>query len=230
MDKINFTGGFLLKKPLPPEVWEKTYNEIIPHKRVIINDIPNIGDIFVASKRCYDNEIGLYLLNKKINFEYYPKIDLKTRLDSYYPEEAKSVLQEQKTVIRGETSLTKMFQLHKKMKTAIAKYKWKKNDHIKKTYEALELSSEDYTHTIKKNVTIITDKDGNLIAKASPNTNTGTNYVLVYPKPKNHVDPFRMVIIDYEGKKTMDSTNIEDLKGFTKGFKKAIEIDRARNK
>ena len=106
MDNINFTGGFLLKSPKPQQ-WSKIYDEIVPRNRVIVNDLKGKDNVFFATKNCYDPSILKYLIDNKVRFTFYPKINLKSRIDSYYPEKAAEILDAETEVITLKRKMLK---------------------------------------------------------------------------------------------------------------------------
>lgn len=229
MDKINFTGGFLLHKPTK-RMWEKVYTEIVPkNKRVIINDLYEDGNVFFATKSIHDSNILKYLLTKRtLNLTYYPNISTKTRLDSYFPDEAVKTLD-------NELAISDKKEIRKHIKKEIInsadslralKYRWKENDYIAQTYKALKITPENYKAKTKNHITTLYDQNGNIAARVSPNTQQGTNYAYIYPSLLS--DKFKMVVIDYNGEIIGSSSNIDLLAKFRKKFHQAVRTDYGR--
>ena len=225
MDKINFTGGFLLHKP-DVKKWEKAYDEIVPRKRIIIHDLKEQDNIFFATPSCYDSSILKYLFGEKFKFTFYPDINLKNRLDAYYPEEAIKILDAQETVITDKRKMRKYIVEPKPCSIQSLKYKWKPNDNIEQTLTALKLDKEDMKIKTAKSVTTITDRNGKLVAKVSPNTAQGINYALVYPRYGN--ENLRMIAIDHHSQIITDTTDINYLQEFKERFIRAVKFDKGR--
>lgn len=226
MDRINFTGGFLLKKPTP-KMWEKVYNEAVPATRNIINDLYEDGNLFFATKNSYDSAILKYLLNKRtLNFVYYPNVSTKNRFDSYHPEEALKILDK-------EVALTDRKEIRKSIKPekqripeSLRKYKWRENDYVSQTINALKINPENYNIVIKNHMTEFRDKNGKVVIEASPNTHSGINYILVYPH--RDFDDLRMIAANHRGEILRTSTNIDLLKTFKAKMSEAAKLDFGR--
>lgn len=225
MDKINFTGGFLLHNP-KPQKWEKIYNETVPKKRVIINDLKSQGDIFFATSNFYDKSILKYLLGARVKFTFYPNINLKKRISAYCPEEAAKILDAESLVIRDKRKMKKIIEEPKPDPVKAMRYEWKPNDHIQQTITALKLNPEEYTFKTRKSITTITDKNGKVFAKASPNSSHGINYVMVYPRFDD--EKVRMLMINHRGEILTETNNIENMNNFTENFRKTVKFDRER--
>lgn len=228
MDRINFTGGFLLHKPTP-RMWEKVYNDALQgKKRIIINDLYEKGDIFFATKNGHDSNILKYLLSKRtLNFKFYPNISTKNRLDSEFPQEAIKILDSELAI----TSRPKMKEFIKPVyinPNKNLKYRWKENDHIEQTFKALKLDPENYVTKTQKHMTVIYDRNGVMVACASPNSQRGINYVYQY---SNHLNKdFRMLIINHKGEILAQSTDINRMQEFKNNFIKAVKIDSGRTR
>lgn len=229
MDNINFTGGFLLRKPTS-EMWKKVYNEAVPRSnRIIINNLYKDGNVFFATKESQDSKILKYLLNvKALKFTYYPNIGIKDRLDIYSPAEAVNLL-------NREISLSDKTKIRKYLKTETEinpitgrKYKWEPNDHIEQTFKALKLNTQNYNVKTENHVTYIYDKNGKMVVKTSPNTNTGINYAFVYPHYSD--EKLLMVVINDEGKIFTKSSDIDSFGKFYEDFSKAVKIDAERTR
>ena len=227
MDRINFTGGFLLKKP-SPKMWEKIYTDNLQDKkRIIINDLYEAGNVFFATKSGHDSNILKYLLNKRnLQFTFYPNINTKCRFDNQFPDEAVKRLD-------TELAVTDRKEIKKYIKpdpiispARKLLYKWKQNDHIEQTFKALKLDPENYTTKTKNHITRIYNRNGTLIAKVSPNTTAGINYVYEYPHFSN--TNFRMLTINHNGEILSQTQNIEKMTEFNEYFKKAVKFDMGR--
>lgn len=226
-NRINFTGGFLLHKPTP-KMWEKIYTDNLQNKkRTIINDLYEAGDVFFATRSGHDSNILKYLLNKRnLKFTFYPNVSTKNRFGRELPEE---VIKQLDT----ETALTERKEIKKYIKpepvVSPAKrllYKWKPEDYIAQTFKALKLNPENYTTITRKHVTLIKHNSGAVVAKVSPNTTNGINYVYEYPHPSNST--FRMVIIDHNGNILDQTSKLEKMSEFNKHFAAAVKTDIGR--
>ena len=222
MDRINFTGGFLIKSPTPAK-WKKI-EEVLPKHKIILPKY-NDSDVFVAVKPCYDPQIASQILAKKINFKFYPNINLKTRLDAHNMDEAYKIIGAQTEEISTFADLRQYIKSLKKP-FRIPKYNWKPEDHIPKTFKVLGLEQENYVVKIKNGITIIKDKNGKLIAKASPNTDKGTNFIYVYPK--NSDDSSKKLAVASEGE-IFEFSPLQYM-DFKKQFMRAVKIDNARKR
>lgn len=226
MDRINFTGGFLLKKPTP-KMWEKVYNEAMPKHKNIINDLYEEGNVFFATKNGYDSSILKYLLSKRtLNFTYYPNVSTKNCFSAYYPEEAVKIL-DKEVVLTDRKEIQKTIKPEKKLlPDSLKQYKWKENDHIAQTFKALNLNPENYTTITRKHITLIKHNSGATVAKVSPNSVNGINYVYEYPHPSNK--NFRMVVIDHNGNILSQTTNLGKMAEFSEHFSAAVKTDIGR--
>lgn len=229
---ISFNGGFWIKKP-SPEMWS-AIKEVMPRRKQILEQLNDDGDKFFAIKTCYDKEMTFKLFNQeikkgreveKVDFKFYPDINLKVRIDSYFPEEAKETINAQKRVIENRSSIRKFFAQEPIKQKPIMKYRWKPEDQVAQTLTALKLDKENCNIDIKNGVTKIYDKSNNLIAIASPNSHKGYNYVYEYPtvtKPDA-----RRLVVDYNGA-IVHEFGILDSKIFRKFFERNVKIDNGR--
>ncbi|MBP3820844.1 hypothetical protein J6G99_04270 [bacterium] len=222
MDNINFTGGFLIKKP-STRMWHNIEN-ILPRKKAVFQQFNEDGDKFFAVKTFYDKQIADFILNKHIDFKFYPDINLKTQLDPEKLAEAKKIINSQKNIIEIRKDLRKFFKPLKKIFKP-KKYKWKPNDHILQTFKALGLNSSECTYSIKNGITIIKDSSGKIVAKASPNSHFGTNYV--YVLPKNSDGSPKKFAVDFNGNIVHEFKEINS-KSFRENFLNTIKIDLGR--
>ena len=227
MDNINFTGGFLLKAPKPQQ-WEKIYNEIVPKKRVIVNDLKGKDNVFFATKNCYDPSILKYLIENKVKFTFYPKINLKNRIDSYYPEKATEILDAETEVITLKRNMLKYLETPTKSAVKQLKYKWKPEDHIPQTLQALKLDKSQCKISTKNSITTIKDLNDKILAKVSPNNNRGISYALIYPRFGD--EKLRMVVTTHKGEIVTDTTDIDKLADFKKHFMHAVTLDLSRQR
>ena len=221
MEQINFKGGFLIKKPTRCQ-WEQI-KDVLPKKKCVFETFNDEGDKFFAIKSCYDEDMAKYILNQKFKFAFYPNINLKSRLDTYFPEEAHKVIDAQTDVIINRKELRK-FLVSNQAPFSVPKYRWKPNDHIEKTYSALGLNPSECKTKIKDGITYIFDKNGKNIAKASPNNEKGVNFVYIYPK--NHDDPSQRFALSQGGER-YDFSAMEII-DFQKKFLQNIKIDKGR--
>ena len=224
MNEISFQGGYLLSKPTS-RMWNIIQGELPKHK-CIVENINGEGDNFFSIKKVYDKDMASLILRKNINFKFYPDIDLHTRINSYFPDEALKTLSEQTNVIETREQLRKYIKSIEPKKIVIKKYRWKPNDHIEKTYKALGLEQSEYITEITNFVTYIKDKKGNIIAKASPNNQRGVNFVYVYPQPQKYIMEAQRFALSQSGERenfgALQSIN------FFKEFNKNVRIDAGR--
>ena len=224
MNEISFQGGYLLSKPTT-RMWNIIQEELPKHK-CIVKDINGEGDIFFSIKKVYDKDIASLILRKKLDFKFYPDIDLRTRIDSYFPEQSLKTIEAQTNVIETREQLREYIKSLQPKRVIVKKYHWKPNDHIEKTFKALGLNQSEYELEIKNFVTYIKDKKGNIIAKASPNNQIGVNFVYVYPQPQKDVREAQRFALTQNGEReyfgALQSIN------FFKEFNKNVKIDAGR--
>ncbi len=226
MDNINFTGGFLVYKP-NERAWNNVVANILPHKNVPFDRFNECGDKFVAIKSCYDKEFGLDLIKRKLKFLYYPNINLKSGLDPMYPEKAKEILSNEITIDSTYKFKKYIKEKFPEEKHHIKKYKCKPEDHVDKTLKYIDRDISQCVITKEKGVTFFKDKNtGKIIAKASPNTIRGTNFVYVYGK--NNSEPTKKVAISYLGEVYEFPTL--HIKDFWNNFQRAVKIDMDRKR
>lgn len=225
MNDISFSGGYLIYKPSPTK-W-RNIKKALPSKKCVFEDYNDNGDKFFAVKSFYDREMAKIILSKKVKFKFFPDINLKTCLDSYYPEEAREVVASQTNVIETPKQLRKFIKVNTPKKVhSILKYRWKPEDHIEKTYKALELDSAEYPFYIEKGITYITDKNGKIVAKASPNNEKGINFVYEYPRrPDDSSRKFALI----QGGETFDFGPLQ-WKQFETHFMQNVKIDQSRKR
>lgn len=225
MDSINFQGGFFIGKP-SSRVWNNIKAELPKHKCVFENFNEN-GDKFFAVKSCADSDMVGMILRKKVNFRFYPDINLKSRLDSYNPKQAQEIINSQTTIYETKEQLRQFLKdLPQKTVKLIKKYHWKPNDHIDKTFEALGLNQNEYKTQIKSGITYIKDKSGKVIAKVSPNNERGVNFVYVYPR--NYDEASKRFALSQSG----ETENFGPLQiiEFQNNFMKNVRIDLGRKR
>ena len=227
MDNINFTGGFLLKSPKPQQ-WSKIYDEIVPRNRVIVNDLKGKDNVFFATKNCYDPSILKYLIDNKVRFTFYPKINLKSRIDSYYPEKAAEILDAETEVITLKRKMLKYLETPQKSAVRQLKYKWKPEDHIPQTLQALKLDKSQCKISTKNSVTTIKDLNDKLLAKVSPNNGRGISYALIYPRFGD--EKLRMIATTHKGEIVTDTTDIDKFVDFKEHFMHAVKFDLGRQR
>ncbi len=226
MDKINFTGGYLLKQPAQ-KLLEKFNNEIMPkRKRIIIPNIPRKGDYFFVIKDCYDKEVAEYLLKKPFNFIYYPEITLKSRLNSQKPQEAKKYIAAQTNMLKKTKEIEKYISELRPSPKPI-NYYWTPNDHIEPTVKYLRINPNEYDITTTNHITKIRIKDnGNLLATISPKNHEGSHIAYIFPRYGD--EDFKIVKFDYTNKIVIEDTNISNLPKYDEQFNKAVQIDKGR--
>jgi len=224
MDNISFSGGFLIQKPSPIK-WKNIKAQLPPNK-CIFEDYNANGDKFFAIKNFYDRDMLYVLLRKKVNFKFYPDINLKNRLDSYYPEEARKVVSAQTNVLDTVEQIRLFIkECAPKRNFTIAKYRWKPEDHIDKTLKALGLKSTECSVSKKDGKTYI--KNGkNILAIASPNNEHGINFVYVFPKTSGGES--KMFALSQGGE--TEPFSPLNYKEFNKLFLRNVKIDLARKR
>ena len=235
-NNINFRGGFLIKKP-STEIWNGIQS-VLPRKKCVFQEFNAEGDKFFAIKDCHDAQIARYILDtnknagknskNKIKFQYYPEINLKTGLDTYFPEEARKTIDGETQVIKTNKKLENQF-FSKKEEEIVPiykKYRWKENDHISQTLKALKLKDDECKVTIENGITMIYDLKGNAIAAASPNGHKGINFVYEYSRDGKNS---RKLAVDRNGEIIWEY-GINEITDFQKFFERHIRIDKGRNK
>ena len=225
MYNVTFQGGFLLKRPTSDTLWKEIQAEF-PSSKCVIEDFNEYGDKFFAIKTVYDKAMASILMSKKVKFRLYPDINLKSRLDPYNPNEAREIIQAQTNFIEDEDELRQFIRSGKKI--LIEKYRWTPDDHIDKTYKALGLNPSEYKTIIKKGITYIEDKNGNVVAFASPNNNKGVNFVYASSKTENLDPSFEKFALDqYGNKEYFGPLKTGD---FRKHFMDNVKIDLGRKR
>ena len=180
-NNVTFKGGFWIKSP---EKWNDIV-KIMPRRKCIIDTVNEHGDKFFAIKTAYDKEMAFNLLRKKVDYKFYPDINLKSRLDGRLPKESMAVVEAQERVLKGD-EIRAYFANYNKTSLPISKYRWKPEDHIDQTFKALKtvlgIDRNNCNVKIEKGIATIFDKSGKKIAKASPNSDKGYNYVYILPR------------------------------------------------
>ncbi len=236
-NNINFTGGFLIRNVANSTILDKVYDEIVPKKRIILQDLFEKGDFFFASKSCYDKEISEYLIKRGFKFFYYPELNLKSRLSAWEMDKAIEKINSS-SVITDEDEIVKQASKFE-INHAPMRYRWKENDHIQQTINALKRLSNSDTSPIQfdeKNVlistnnhlTVIKSKDGKLIAKVSPNNDKGISYAMIYPKYGD--EHMLFMSTNYKGEIFSPTKDIDNLKEFMKKFRNAMKVDASRKR
>lgn len=223
---INFNGAFLVKNT-SLETWN-LMKATFPKKKCAIPNLNSNGDRFIAVKDCYDILIADFInKNKDIKFEYFPNINLKSMLDPEKPKEAESFIRAQTNVIKTRTQMMNYIRKVRKQFMIPDQYYWKPGDHIEQTMKALGLNTDQYRTYDKNGITFIKDKTTKkVIAKASPNSNNGINYVYVNSGVNGNPSS-RKLAIDHTGKIIWEYSVI-DIKSFKDNFLRAINIDEER--
>lgn len=223
-NRISFQGGFLLKRPTNNKLWKEVVDEL-PSSKCIIEDFNEYGDKFFAIKSIYDRAMASVLIHKKVPFRLYPDINLKTRLDSRNPEEARKVIASQTNIIEDEKELRKFVSTGGK-KVLIEKYRWVPEDHIDKTYKALGLEKSKYKTVIKDGITYIKNKNNETIAMVSPNNQRGVNFVYLCSKTDNSDPSLEKFALDLNGNRRyfgpLQTKEFHDL------FMKNVKLDLGR--
>ena len=232
MDSVNFRGAFLIKKPKCDvnNNFVKAWNSIqaeLPKKKCVFPQFNKRGDKLFVVKSVYDRAMASIILNCNVRFKFYPDINLKNRLDSDFPEEAKKVLDAQKNVISTKEDLRNYVQIHKEKPIVLSKYRWKPDDHVDKTYRALGLNKDEYHTKIVSGITLIKDKNGKIVAKASPNNERGVNFIYVYPTNWNDFSSRRLALS--QNGDTYEFGPLE-IVNFQKQFIKNVKIDLGRKR
>ena len=221
MDRINFTGSFLIKQP-NTQLYEKFCERVLPRShRTIVKDVYKKDNVLVTVRKTYDKEIAEYLLARPFNFVYYPNAGTKKCFDSQFPKKAEEILNGQKRVLKNRSEIEAYIKRLTYSEKPIT-YKWRHNDHIDQTLTALKLKPEDCIVTTKDNVTTIYKKeDSRILAKVSPNNDIGDNFALLYPRFSQ--DPIKYAKINYKGEITEITSDISKLKEFKKSFITAVK-------
>ena len=224
MDNITFQGGFLIKKP-SKTTWN-SIQEAMPRHKCLFQDFNGNGDKFFAIKSVYDEAMARVLLRKRVGFKFYPDINLKSRLDTYYPEEAHKIVDAQTNVIETKDGLKEFLKTITKKPVYIKRYHWKPEDHIDKTFRAAELNPAEHTVSVSDHITYIKDKSGKVVAKASPNNERGVNFVYIYPKKH---EPFSRRLAVNEGGEVHEFSALQTIE-FQKLFMKNVRMDMGRKR
>lgn len=230
MDRINFCGGFLIRKP-KPEVWEKLEKTVMPNHKCYIPKYNEQGDKFLAVKRRYDYDIAKFIKDNGLECIYYPDICLKTQIDSRKLDEAKEIINKQTNFIVGTKNLKNAIKV-KADQFLLGSYIWKRGDYVQKTLDALRLNPDSCTVVTNKKTLVSTiyrkgkGNENKVVAKMSPNNHNGTNFVYVLPT-RNNPDS-RKIAIDRKGGIIEFPTLA--FKDFEKNFMAAIAMEKTRLK
>ena len=235
MNDINFKGGVFIKNPKTGDKWNDVWNVIkseLPRRKYLFEDYNGDGDKFVAFKSCYDKDMASVILRSGVKFKFYPEINLKSRLDTYFPEESRKIVDSQTNVIESEDELRKFMQESDIKPALFKKYRWVPNDHIEKTYKATGLNPDDCITEIVDGVTFIKDKSGKTLVKASPNNARGVNFVYQYPQKvassSNKDETSRRFALT-QGGETKDFGPLRVVE-FFKNFRENVKIDAGRKR
>lgn len=227
MDNISFTGGFLIRHNSFSH-WNKIYNSIIPKQRFLKHNLFSKKNVFVVTKDEHDKAIADYLYTNNIAFSYYPNINFK----SYVHNMNKEALE---AFVKSETEMTNEHEIKsfvaKRAKSFIPEdYVWSMNDHIPQSLNALRtidyLDVDTLKPVTKKHITTFFDKDGRMVAKASPNSSRGINIVFAYPRFKD--EQFVMIKTDYNHNIRSKTDDINLLTEYNRNFMIAVNEDRKR--
>lgn len=226
MNNINFGGGFLIEKPKNATIWSNIKKELPRHK-CIIENINDKGDKFFSVKSIYDKDLAGLILRQNVKFKFYPDINLKVRMDAYYPEDARKILKEQTNIIESEEQLREYIKKINRPNVALLKkYRWTPEDHIDKTLQLIGVNKSDCKIKIKSGVTYIYNSNDKILAKASPNNTEGINFVYIYPK---NIDSFsRRIALSQDGT-TYEFSPVQYTK-FLEKFMKNVKIDLGRKR
>jgi hypothetical protein len=167
------------------------------------------------------------LLRKKVSFKFYPDINLKNRLDSYYPEEARKVVSAQTNVLDTVEKIRRFIRdcAPAKNVSPIMKYRWKPEDHVEKTLKALGLNPSECSVSKKDGKTYI--KNGKkILAIASPNNERGINFVYEFSKTPNGES--RMFALSQGGE--TEPFSPLNYKEFNRLFARNVKLDLARKR
>ena len=222
MDNINFTGSFVIKSP-GKTGWKAIMRDMVPESAFIKGNFLGKGNMFIANNDRYDNEVATYLTNSNYVFNYYPNINLKSGIQNMPVKmlEAK---------IKGEKAISDTKEILKQAKEAENKhipqnYTRKAGDHIAQTLKALnsvEYIPVDSLHWVTiKGETIFVDRNGKLVAKASPNNPRGFNFIQVFPRYTTS-ENMEMIKADFEGNIHYRRTNIDKLRLFKRDYIAAV--------
>ena len=225
MDNISFNGGFWIKSP-KAEVWNSIKAEF-PSSKCVFEEFNEQGDKFFAIKSVYDKAMTGFLWRNKIEFKLYPDLNLKNRLDPWNLEESKKIIDAQTNILETEDEIKEFIRTaDKNLPVIMPKYRWKPNDHIEKTYKAIGLNPTEYSHEITDGITYIKNKNGKIVAQASPNNAKGVNFIYVYPK--NHDESSQKFALSQSGEKYYFGPF--EMKNFYDKFMLNVKIDLGRKR
>lgn len=222
MDKVNFTGGFLISRP--SEIKWQNVEKFLPERRFLLKDFNTNGDVFVAAKESLDKQMIAMLLKKRVKFSFFPSLSIDSFNGVTSKRMAKKIVKAQNDIVSGKLSMKKMI-ANEKFPFSSLKYKWQPNDHISQTMKALGLDENKYNAVIKDGITTIRAKDGKKIAIASPNSQLGFNYVYVLPEIKGGSP--RRLVVNSNGEIERE-LSVLDIDVFNKHFRSAVKNDKGR--
>ena len=222
MDNINFTGSFVIKNP-GKIGWKNIMRDMIPESAFIKGNFLGKGNMYVASSDRYDNEIATYLINSNFAFNYYPNINLKSGVCNMPVNTIESTIKDSK-VLTDKKEIRK-YTSEVERKYIPKNYVREANDHISQTINALKqvehIPVDFLKHFTYKGETIFVDRNGKLIAKASPNNPRGFNYIQIFPRYSTSEDMY-MIKTDYTGQIHYITKNIDKLRLFKRDYLAAV--------
>ena len=229
MDNINFTGSFVIKKP-GKTGWNKIMHEMMPDTSFVKGNFLGKENMFVATSDRYDREVATYLMNANFAFNYYPNINLKSGICSMPVKAIESVVSASKVLTGKKEIIKHVAEVEKKF--IPHDYVRKANDHIIQTINALKqlqhIPVDTLNHFTIKGETLFVDRNGKLVAKASPNNPRGFNFIQVFPRYSTSED-MEMIKTDYTGNIHYKTKNIDKLRLFKRDYNAAVNSVRAQN-
>ena len=222
MDNINFTGGFLVKKT-GVIGWRKIIKQILPNSAYLKGNFLGKGNMFISVNNKYDKEIATYLLSRNFVFSYYPNIDQKSGICSRPKDLAEALVSSSKVITDKKQIMAHVKEVERA--SIPIGYIRKPNDHMEQTLNVLRQADnippvEKLSSQTKNKVTIFTDRNGNVVAKASPNNARGKNFILIFPRYDENL--MEMVKTDFQGNICYWTNDIKKLDSFKRDFRAAL--------
>ena len=217
-NNINFKGAFILKQP-KPFIKKAVLKEAVSgkYKQVFENFTPD-GDMLLITRKGLDTKVAEFLTHHRTKYEVYPNLSTKSGFDNELYDEAKVILDNNKSqILKTRDELIKFFKL-KEFKPLFST-KRKKNP-IENSLKALGFNTEKQTIKQRNGYSEVMSKDGKLLARISGPGQYGISFAFVEPKNMDE-SPLRYalrggeIIFQY----TSESGRVQFLKNYNRAVK-----------
>ena len=173
LNNTNFKGGFNF--PQMPKSSRKDLDTLINRGKQIFDDFGNKGDVFLVVRDKLDKRVASFIIEKGLNFEYFPKINTNARLDNEIPETLSNIIINQRGQKGNVMDLVRAADIARKKEQLSQKPK----SYIENIISSLKLELNSPKKTKKFGALKITD---NVVGKTiiiSPSSPNNIHYVIV---------------------------------------------------